>query len=1091
MRALRLPFYPLVFLFCLVFHTANGQKKEPNKLYDESTVAGLSFRLLGPSLTSGRIIDMAIDAQNNDVWYIAAASGGVWKTSNHGISFEPIFDGYGSYSIGCVEIAASNNNTIWVGTGENNNQRSVAYGDGVYKSTDGGKSFTHMGLKESQHIGSIVIHPKDENTLWVAAYGPVWNAGGERGVYKSIDGGKTWERTLFVSDETGIAEICIDPTNPDILYASAHQRRRHEWTYIGGGPESAVYKSTDGGKTWVALNSGLPKNEMGRIGLSVSPADPNYVYAIVEARGDKGGVYLSTNKGASFNKMSGYNTSGNYYQEIICDPINRDKFFVMDTWLHHSTDGGRNVVGTGEDMKHVDNHCIWIDPKNTSHWLVGCDGGLYETYTHAREWRFYDNLPITQFYKVATDNASPFYHVYGGTQDNNSMGGPAATRNVDGIANSDWFITWGGDGFESAIDPLDPNIAYSQSQYGGLARINRKNGEKMYIQPLPAKGEAAYRWNWDAPLLVSPHDPKTLYFAANKLFKSTNRGDDWTTISPDLSRQLDRNKLKVMGQVWSIDAVMKNQSTTYYGNVIALDESPVTKGLLYAGTDDGLIQVSENDGKTWTKYETFAGIPAQTRVNMLTASMFEANTVYAAFVNQRSGDFKPYLLKSTDKGKTWISIAANLPARASVYCIKQDHIDPNLLFVGTEFGAYFTTDGGQAWTKLAGLPTIAIYDLDIQKRENDLVAASFGRGFYVLDNYSALRFLNKDNLNKKAHLFPIKDPLLYVPESSNGLAGTGNPGHNFWIAKNPAFGAVFTLHMKDAYKSKKSVRTETELKLEKEKKDVFYPSFEQLREEASEEEASLIWIIKNSAGEEVRKINSTPSKGISKVVWNLRMASSSPINPNKPKPGRYENADDGMFVVAGNYTVEVYLVYNSVKELLVPATNFVVKNIDENNNKQSDPQLLSFRKEVAELNRKVSGSASLMEEYREKIRLMKFAITNYAGTDLNMLQELRAIELGVDSCALLLYGDGLKSSKEFETEPSLLNRLGLLQWQLSETSSEPTNTQKQHAAWVSEEYIIFRNRLNALISRARAAEAALDEKGIPYLKGKNESWKKH
>ncbi|MEY4894241.1 MAG: hypothetical protein RL751_1056, partial [Bacteroidota bacterium] len=468
------------FLFTLALLTAGmafAQKKTPTPIekppYDAGTVGALSFRMVGPALTSGRVIDIAVHPTNKDTWYVAAAAGGVWLTQNHGITFDPIFDGYGSYSIGCVTLAPSNPNTVWVGSGENNNQRSVSYGDGVYKSVDGGKSFTNMGLKNTEHIGKIIVHPTNENIIWVAAYGPLWSSGGERGVYKSTDGGLTWTRTLFVSEHTGISEIAIDPNNPDILYAAAHQRRRHEYTYIGGGPESGLYKSTDGGTTWKEINSGLPKGDMGRVGLAVSPADANVVYAIVEARYEKGGVYRSNNKGETWSKQGSFSTSGNYYQEIICDPKDVNKIFAMDTYMHHSTDGGKNFVPTGEKNKHVDNHCIWIDPSNTNHWLVGCDGGLYETYTHAKEWSFFGNLPIIQFYKVVTDNATPFYNIYGGTQDNNSMGGPAATQNVSGILNTDWFITNGGDGFESATDWSNPNITYAQAQYGWLVRYDR------------------------------------------------------------------------------------------------------------------------------------------------------------------------------------------------------------------------------------------------------------------------------------------------------------------------------------------------------------------------------------------------------------------------------------------------------------------------------------------------------------------------------------------------------------------------------------------------------------------------------------------
>jgi photosystem II stability/assembly factor-like uncharacterized protein len=1080
-------------LLLLSFPDAStAQKKTPKEVpvispYDESTVGSLSFRMVGPALTSGRVGDIAIHPSNPDKWYVAAASGGVWLTTNHGTTFNPIFDNYGSYSIGCLAIAPSNPSTIWVGTGENNNQRSVAYGDGVYKSLDGGKSFTNMGLKTSEHIGKIIVHPTNENIVWVAAYGPLWSSGGERGVYKTTDGGKTWTRTLFVSEETGIAEIAIDPTNSEILYASAHQRRRHEWTYVGGGPESAVYKSTDGGLTWREVSSGLPKGKMGRVGITVSPADPTYIYAVVEAKHEHGGMYRSTNKGETWTKMSGFSTSGNYYQELVADPTNKNKVFIMDTYLHHTEDGGKTVKPTGENQKHVDNHAMWIDPNNTEHWIVGCDGGIYETYSSAQQWRFYDNLPIIQFYKVVTDNAWPFYHIYGGTQDNNSMGGPSATNNVAGILNTDWFITNGGDGFESATDPTDPNIAYAQAQYGWLVRHDKASGEKVSIQPQPGKGEAAYRWNWDAPLLVSPHDHKTIYFAANKVFKSSNRGDDWTTISGDLTQQIDRNKLKVMGQVWSIDAVMKNASTTIYGNIIALDESPKKKGLLYAGTDDGLIQVSDNDGQAWTKYSQFTGVPANTRVNMLTASLHDEKTVFAAFNNQRSGDFKPYLLKSVDQGKTWISISGNLPERGTVYCIKQDHIDANLLFAGTEFGAFFSTDGGQKWTKLSGLPTIAVYDLDIQQRENDLVAATFGRGFYVLDNYSPLRELNATNLSKKAHLSPIKDALLYIPADPLGLEGTGFQGANLWSASNPEFGAQFSLFLKDDIKSLKAQRQEKESALEKEKKDVSYPTFDELRAEMQEEDAKLIWIIRDENGKEVRRLTSTPSKGMQRINWNLRDEGTNPVNKN-----RGNNRNNGFLVQPGKYSISVVLVKDGKVDELIPSASFNVKGLNNQTLIAKNPEeLKAFRKEVAEVNRTVSGTSKLLNETKDQLELISHVMTTYPNTDLTLLQEIRTIKLGLESCEVKLYGDGLKTSKEVETLPGIQSRLGLIEYMVYENTTGVTNSQRNQLAIVTEEYSMLRSELNGLITRLEKIEKLLGNIPLPYLKEGGKDWKNH
>lgn len=1084
----------LISLLLISTFAAFGQKKKETKDeksgIDASTVSGLSFRLVGPALTSGRVADIAVDPSNSNIWYVAAASGGVWKTSNHGTTFSPIFDGEGSYSIGCVTLAPSNSNVVWVGTGENNNQRSVAYGDGVYKSVDGGKSFKNMGLKTSEHIGKIIVHPTDENIIWVAAYGPVWSKGGERGVYKSIDGGVTWERTLTISENTGIAEIAIDPTNPDVLYASAHQRRRQEWTYIGGGPESGLHKSIDGGKTWKAINSGLPEGNMGRIGIAVSPVDANYVYAIVEARDDKGGFFRSTNRGETWSKMSGYNTSGNYYQEIICDLTNRDKVFSMDTWLHHTEDGGKSFKETGEDKKHVDNHCIWINPNDANHWIVGCDGGLYETFNHAKDWKYYGNLPIIQFYKVATDNATPFYTIYGGTQDNNSMGGPAATINNAGILNSDWFITNGGDGFESAIDPTNPNIVYAQAQYGWLVRYDKTSGEKTPIQPMPAVGEPAYRWNWDAPIIISKHDPKTVYFAANKLFKSTNRGDDWTVISPDLSQEIDRNKLPVMDQVWSIDAVMKNASTTIYGNVVALDESPLKQGLLYVGTDDGLIQVSSDDGATWTKTATFVGIPATTRVNMISAGLHNENEVFAVFNNHRSGDFKPYVMRSGDKGKTWVSIASNLPERGSAYAIRQDHVDPNLLFVGTEFGAYFSNDGGKNWTKLAGLPTIAVYDLDIQERENDLVVATFGRGFYVLDNYSPLRALSKEVMDKDAHLFPIKDALLYIPSAPLGLSGTGSQGADLWNAENPTFGAVFTLYVKETETSLKDARVKKETEAEKAKTAVAYPTFDELKKEELEDKTELIWIIRDAAGNELKRLISSPKKGISRIAWNLRAESTSPVSLKKSEPGRYSDPDDGFLVNAGRYSVEVVKIKDGILTQVAEKTVFVVNELDNRTIKAEDiTALAAFREEVSELTRSIDGAGRLMGETNDKLALIEHAIKTYPGTDIQLLSEVEALKNLYHDLSVELWGDGIRASHEFETEPSITGRIGIVSYQMYGSRSGVTATQRKNKEMAEVQYTQFRTTFDEMIVRVRALEAKLVAAKIPYIKGKDENWK--
>jgi photosystem II stability/assembly factor-like uncharacterized protein len=1062
------------------------KKKEDDKSTSDywlksSQLSGLKFRNIGPALTSGRVADLAVNPNNFNEYYVAVASGGVWKTTNHGVTYEPIFDGQGSYSIGCVTIDPNQSSTIWVGTGENNNQRSVGYGDGIYKSLDGGKSWKNMGLKKSEHISKILVDPRNSDIVYVAAYGPLWSDGGDRGIYKTTDGGENWERIHFVSDKTGAADLIMDPKNPDILYAAFHQRRRHVYTYIGGGKESAVYKTTNGGKTWEESKSGLPSGKMGRIGLAVSPVDANVVYAIVEAEGDASGFYRSTNKGASWVKRSKHSTSGNYYQEIICDPKDVDKVFSMDTWLHHTEDGGKTFVKTGEKQKHVDNHCIWINPTNTDHWIVGCDGGIYETYDHAKTWEYKANLPITQFYKVSIDYDAPFYNVFGGTQDNNSQAGPSRTINNAGILNSDWYITVGGDGYETQVDPTNPNIIYAQWQYGGLIRFDKKSGERIGIKPQPGKGEAAYRWNWDAPLLISPHDPKTLFFCANKVFKTTDRGNTWTTISPDLTRQIDRNKLKVMGEVQSPDVVMKNKSTTIYGNIVAFDQSPIDKNLLYAGTDDGLIQVSEDGGQSWKKKASFPGVPDKTYVNMVWASQHDVNVVYATFNNHKNGDFKPYVLKSTDKGNTWQPLQNDLPERGTVYSIAEDHVDSLLLFAGTEFGCFVSVNGGKNWVKLgAGLPTICVRDMAIQKRENDLVLGTFGRGFYVLDDYSPLRKLTKKDLEEDAKIFPIKTALAYVESNPLGLRGTGSQGASMYAAPNPEFGATFTYYVKEKPKSPKEERQEQEKEAREAGKDIDYPTYEDFVAEDLYEKAYLLFVIKDASGNEVRKIKKSAGKGIQRVTWNLRYPSTTPIRISKGKTGRYSNPNEGPLALPGKYTVELWQADNGVLVKLVEATDFEVVALENSSLERQTVSNIAFKKEVQELRRRILGSSTEQGELDKRLKHIKQAIKTYPGADVAWMAEVKELEKLSHDIRIKMWGDFHKSKRDVETIPGTGNRVENIVWNTWYSTSDPTNTNKEQYSIAKEEYEALRDELNTLKKRILELEAQLDEKNIPY-----------
>lgn len=1061
-----------------------SQKKDSDKKEDkQATLSGFSFRALGPALVSGRVIDLAVNPNNSDEFYVAAASGGVWKTINHGNTFSPIFDNYGSYSIGCVTIDPNNAHTVWIGTGENNNQRSVAYGDGIYKSLDDGKSFKNMGLKNSEHIAKIIVMPGNSDVVYVAAYGPLWSEGGDRGIYKTTDGGENWERIFHVSEHTGFSDLWMDPRNPDVMYAAAHQRRRHTWTYLSGGPESAIYKTTDGGKNWRKINKGLPSADLGRIALAVSPANPDVVYAMVEGFDKKhGGFYRSDNMGESWNRQSDYFTSGNYYIELIPDPLDVDKVYSMDTWLHHTEDGGKTFKKTGEKSKHVDNHAMWVNPNNTNHWLVGCDGGLYETWDAASNWKFFQNLSLTQFYRVAVDYDEPFYNVYGGTQDNNTIGGPSRTTHAHGIGNFDWYITRGGDGFEPQVDPKDPNIVYSQAQYGWLVRFNKATGERVNIKPVERKGEAPYRWNWDAPLIISPHNNKRLYFAANKVFKSDDRGNTWQVVSEDLSQQIDRNTLKVMGTTWGPDAVALHKSTSIYGNIVSLNESPVQEGLLYAGTDDGLIHVTEDNGATWKKLNSFPGIPANTYVMDLRADMYDANTVYAVFNNHKQGDFKPYILKSTNKGAAWTSISGDLPEKGAVYTFRQDHEDKNLLFAGTEYGAFFSRDGGKKWVQIkGGLPTIAIRDMEIQTRENDLVLASFGRGFYVLDNYAPLRHLG-DTAGKDAHILPIKDALVFNQTNPLGTKGKASQGEAFHTTENPPIGAVFNFYLGDNIQSKTEARRAAEKKVRKDGGDITYPSLDALREEDLEQDPFLIFEIKDANGQVINRYKGKGKKGMNQSVWNYRMEPTSPVKLKDRDPGRYGSPDWGALVLPGSYSVTIHKMQDgSLTQLAGPET-FEVKLLhDAQITKVDKKALTAFIAEVNSARKDMRTTAGEVSELKKQLDYMQQAVLQTPKADTKWLEEMDAMRKEIAEIERVLWGDRTRSKREMESYPGINNRVETIVYNLYNHTEAPTTFERESLKAAMDEYAEVKPKVTALQTKGDALAKKLKDVGAPYF----------
>lgn len=1078
-------FFILIFSFISIsFFAQDKEKKEDKNPYKSETFSGLKFRSIGPATTSGRVIDFAVNPTDINEYYVAVACGNVWKTTNSGTTWNPIFDNYGSHSIGCVTIDPNNYNVVYLGTGENNSQRSVSWGDGVYRSEDGGKSFTNIGLKKSEHIAKVLIDPRDSKVIYVAAQGPLWGPGGQRGLYKSTDYGVTWDSVLYISPNTGVTDVVMDPRNPDVLYAASYQRRRHVWTLVNGGPEGAVYKSTDAGKTWNKLTSGLPGGDVGRIGLAISSVNPDYVYAIVEAANDGGGFYRTTNRGASWEKMSDYKAvSAQYYSEIFCDPVDVNKVYILDTFSSITKDGGKTFTPISTKARHVDDHAFWINPKDTDHYMIGGDGGIYVTYDAGQNFKFKENLPTLQFYRVSVDNYEPFYRVMGGTQDNNSMIGPSQTINDEGIVNADWIPLVGGDGYEAITDPSNPNIIYCEWQYGGLTRYDMQSGEQISIKPQERKDEAPYRWNWDTPLITSPHSKTRIYIAANKLFRSDDRGDSWQVISEDLTRQVDRNKLKIMDKVWSVDAVAKNASTSFYGNIVSLTESPLVEGLIYVGTDDGLIQVTEDGGKNWRKIESFPGIPEMTYVSCLYASQHDANTIYATFDNHKRADFKPYILVSNDRGKSWKSIAGDLQEPQVVYSFVQDHLKKDLFFIGTEYGIFFTNNGGEKWIQLKGnLPTQAVRDLDIQKKENDLAIATFGRGFYILDNYSPLRETSEKVLNEENYkLFPVKDAFMFNKRSAT-FSGVGA---SFYKADNPPFGATFTYYIKEAPKTLREQRQDKEKELVEKEQPVYYPSFDDLRKEDDEEKPFLLFTVYDDAGNIVRKLKTSINSGISRFTWDLKYASNNPITKAT------DENPSGFPVMPGKYKVTMSVSLDGVLKEVAGPVEFEAKLLN-NVTLAADSRVEfdAYMKKVTDLNRAVNGAIEVSSDLKNRIEIIKTAIKQTSTAPQSLIDA--ANKIADENIALYrkLVDDEVLSKRNEPTYPSISSRLGEAVYGMWSTSSNPTSSFKQNYNIAAEEFKPVLETLKRLVEiDLKNIENQLNNLNAPWTPGRIPDWK--
>ena len=1000
------------------------------KLSDKSigsAINGLSFRSIGPAYMSGRIADIAIDSSNENIWYVAVGSGGLWKTTNAGTTWNCITEKQPFYSTGSVTLDPSNSQIVWLGTGENVGGRHVGIGHGIYYSSNGGKNWISKGLEKSEHISKIIVHPTDSDIIWVAAQGPLWSSGGERGLYKSTDGGKSWKQKIVGLNEwTGVTDILIDPRNPNILYAASWQRHRNVAAYIGGGPGTAIYKSLDGGETWKKLKSGLPSGNVGKIGLAISPINPDVIYAAIELERRKGGIYRSENLGESWTKMSNTVSGGtgpHYYQELIPSPHVFDKIFLMNNYVLISEDGGKTFYQMNESQKHVDSHALVFKQDDPNYVLFGTDGGLYESFDDTKSWKYVSNLPVTQFYKLAVDDSYPFYNVYGGTQDNNTQGGPSGTFKSDGISNSDWYVVLGGDGHQPATEPGNPNIIYSQSQEGNIYRIDKTNMETTYIKPQNSLGEDYERFNWDSPILVSSHDPKRLYFGSQRLWRSENRGDSWQAISKDLTKNEERLSLPIMGRKQSWDNAWDVYAMSTYNTITSVSESSIDDDIIFIGTDDGLVQSTFDGGSNWIKtpVSKLPGVPETSFVNDIKTDLFDKKVAYVALDNHKFGDYSPYLFKTTNGGKSWKSISNGIPDGTLIWRIVQDFVNPLLMFAGTEYGVYVSLNGGNKWHKLSnGMPTIPVRDLAIQKRESDLVAATFGRGFYILDNYSPLREISDELLENDFHIFEIEDALQY----SFTYGGTRSQGNTYFTSKNPPYGATITYYNKSSLSTLKSERKRKESKLNKENKDVPFPGWDYLDKEESEESPKLFFEISDSNGKVVSRVSGKNSKGINRVSWGLTSPSATTIDADYSRSRVYFRS---YRVEPGDYYVQAFNEKNGIISALSNKKPFNVERIREGSLKNPIPQdkINEYTENLSKLYVEYSVNRKKLENSKDKIGTLSKVSSYFKENKQELSKEIFSIRERIRLLEISLDGYETKDEIDEKDNLSLSSRLSV------------------------------------------------------------------
>jgi photosystem II stability/assembly factor-like uncharacterized protein len=1067
----------------------------------QQLIGGLTLRAIGPAMMGGRIADIAVDPGDRATWYVAVGSGGVWKTRNAGTTWQPLFDGEKSYSIGEVTLDPSNPSVVWVGTGENVSGRHVAWGDGIYRSLDGGRSWRAMGLEKSEHIGRILVDPRNSQHLLVAAEGPLWSSGGQRGVYRSTDGGSSWEAVLAVDEDTGATDLEFHPQDPSIVYAATYQRRRSVWSFLAGGPGSGIWKSTDGGATWREVTAGLPtvdpELEVGKIGLAVTPADPDRVYATIEAGDDKQGFYVSFDRGESWEKRNDYISGGtgpHYYQEIEASPADADRVYQMDVFLHVTADAGGqfSVLGTGRD-KHSDNHALWIDPQDPDHLLAGTDGGLYESFDDGASWRHFGNLPISQFYKVAVSDHEPYYRVLAGAQDLGTLHGPARTLTTEGVRNQDWYVPYGADGYGVAFDPFDPDLFYQMSQRGNLVRHNAPSGENVSIRPQPAPGDAPERWNWDSPIEVSPHQAGRLYFGSQRLWRSDDRGDSWRAVSGDLTLGENRFTLPVDGRVRSTDALWDLGAMSGYAALTAIAVSPIEEGRLWTGSDDGLVHASSDGGATWAAV-TPPDLPQRAFINDIEASRHSAGAAFLAADNHKQGDYRPLLFATSDGGRRWRDISGDLPDDVIVWAIQQDHIEPGLLFLAAENGLYVTLDGGEHWHRLtAGVPTIAFRDLKLQRRDSDLVAASFGRGVYILDDYSPLRELAARlragpaaPSTATAQLYPVRDAWWYLPSVPAQARGMPSQGSTAWRAANPPHGPVFTIQMTAVESTPAESRRERERELAREGRDIPFPGWDTLRADGVAGETRYYLEISDTRGKPVRRIDVPAQQGVQRISWDMRAAAPDAIRfPDGGFRAPWQSDPEGALLPPGGYRARLLRVGPDGTEALSEEQSFALRAVDNLPDDLDFAATTEFQRSVDDARRRLSAVDALLRELEDQSRYFRAAIDAAPAAPAALQLEIDGLASAIAELRYRMRGNPARARLSEFTEHSAASRINSAARSIG-TRMPPTATQREDlrlgVQWLNAISDDAESLRTGSVARIRAALATA---GAPYVPGQS------